>query len=193
MQNGYLDEELHAWISWDEKDLVVPELSSLFPAQEAQLHRYTKSEERSSIYTGPGKAYERLARVKPSEQIETTVYYAENGYVFTHARLKSLNVYGWLARKAVEVNGDLPEVDHLDYYEGSCDYWEVITSGGPGETYKQYPELAVSEVMTTIRIFFQENGYYYAEYDQEDGRKMRMWVPADSVVYLLSKVSFLDE
>ena len=90
---------------------------------------------------------------------------AEERYVFFH-------------RNFFDDKGNVPQITNLPYYTGKTTS-AVDPRWGPSNGFNVVKDYTAS-AGTSLRIFFQENGFVYAEYSCSKGL-VRMWLPADKV------------
>lgn len=159
----------------------IPELSATYPEQKAQLHQFSaaNSAESISVYTGPGKSYIKAEKVRPSTGFATTICFIENDWVLTHLIHHDYDKYVFINTNNFDnLSSSCPSVASLSYVNGTIRQ-NTIPSWGPGSGYDLCRDYTVGQG-TSVKVYFQEGNYYYAEYGIAAGT-VRMWIPKDSV------------
>lgn len=158
---------------------IVPTLSDMYPGKDAHLRILDDEETRVFSYTGPSHSYVSSGGYKPYKQQKITVYFEEANWVLADVVYRTAEErFVFLPRRSFDNLGLVPSVSDLDFYEGIT-ISEATPSWGPAERFNSVPSMKVSSG-TNIKVFFQENGFVYAEYDCYIG-KTRMWLPANTV------------
>ncbi len=160
-------------------DTEIPFLSDAYQGTEARL-KNLQGEDRAYSYSGPGKDYLSSGGYKPYKQQRITVYFRDNGWYLTDVVYQTAEERFVYFRKSdfQSVPDSVPEVDSLPSWDGMT-LCSVMPAWGPGSRFNRVERYTVPGG-TPIRVFFQENGFVYAEY-QMAGSKTRMWLPADQV------------
>ena len=160
-----------------EKQEEVPVLSEAFPGKTAHIRLRNDETERIYSRTGPGKAYVSSGAYKPYKIKSVTVYYEEDGWVFTDL-LVSEERFLYIPKYEFDQLERLPAFSELAYYRATATE-RVLASWGPDNRFTYSDKLAV-EKGTKLKVFFQENGFVFAEYESGEGLT-RMWLPADKI------------
>lgn len=157
----------------------VPVLSETYPGSDAHLRKSNDDGYRVYSYVGPGKAFVPSGGYKPYKQRKITVYFEEDGFVLADVLYQTAEervVY--LPKYGFDSIGNIPVVSNLEYYNGITTA-SITPSWGPDNRFNSVSSLAVDKGVT-VKVFFQENGFVYAEYVCGKGT-VRMWLPADNV------------
>ena len=166
----------------------VPTLSDISSGSEAHLRELNDKEQRVPYYIGPGKTYVLAGGYLPAKQVKITAYYEENGWVLADVQYKTIEermVY--LSRNSFDSIGSIPAVNDLGYYEGTTTS-NITPSWGPDNSFNSVKSLMIDKG-TSVKIFFQENGFVYAEYKCSMGN-VRMWLPANNIEIKGATVSY---
>ncbi len=142
---------------------------------------------RWTSYAGPGKSYPDAGGFKTdsSHWNKVTAYFNENGWIFAYIQYSGgTSIYAYLSKNGVANAGSLPQVSQLDYVNAVITAY-TTPSWGPGGDYhstaiKNDNEFAAN-ANTAAKVFFQQDGYVYAEYVCQSGKTVRMWLPAGNV------------
>ena len=160
-------------------DNTVPTLSDMYPGHDAHLRILDDEAKRVYSFTGPNKTYCSSGGYKPYKQRKITVYFEEANWILADVVYQTAEErVVFLPKYSFDNLGSVPSVSNLEYYEGITTS-DATPSWGPAERFNSVPSLKVSSG-TKIKVFFQENGFVYAEYDCAKG-KTRMWLPANTV------------
>ena len=166
----------------------VPVLSEMFPGSEAHLRKSNDDGFRVYSYAGPGKSYVPSGGYKPYKQRKITVYFAENDFVLADVLYQtSEERFVYLPRYSFDSIQDIPTIETLEFFEGIT-IKKTTPSWGPDNRFNSVASLAINEG-TSVKVFFQENGFVYAEYNCEKGT-VRMWLPANDVDVTGASVSY---
>ncbi len=129
---------------------------------------------------GPGPDYADNAGYRPESVGRITAYFVENeNYVYV--RLHNQNKYLYFRRSSFSsVPDNIPTIDSLEYREATASK-VLYPRLGPGESYpvpknNKGKEIFVLKAGTPMKVFFEQNGYMFAEYTCEEGL-VRMGVP----------------
>lgn len=128
---------------------------------------------------GPGTDYAQFNYgYKPSTTHGITAFFEENGYLFCDVRSGAEERYVFFSSNIFDDNGNVPQITSLPYYTGTTTS-AVDPRWGPSNGFNVVEDYTAS-AGTSLRIFFQENGFVYAEYSCSKGL-VRMWLPADKI------------
>lgn len=157
----------------------IPNLSETYPGSDAHLRISDNESFRVFSNAGPGKSYVSTGGYKPYKQKTITVYFEENEYVFADVVYQTAEErFVYLPKKSFDSIGKIPVISNLEYYSGKTTS-SVSPSWGPDSRFTTYSKFTAKQG-TTLKIFFQENDYVYAEYTCSEGT-VRMWLPIDNV------------
>ncbi len=159
----------------------IPVLSQQYPGFTVKmtLLEGAEKEGRRQSYAGPGKAYAGSGGYKPYKQSGITAYFIESKWVFVHLSYWTVeDRFLYLPSYAFTSLKNVPTVDSLSSRSGRT-LERIVPSWGPGSQYYTFEKFAAPSG-AGLKIFFQENGYYYAEYTCAEGL-VRMWLPAGKV------------
>ena len=157
----------------------VPVLSEVYPGFEAHLRISNDNDFRVRSYAGPGEAFVYSGGYKPYQQKEIIVYYEEDGFVLADVSYQTLEErFVYLPRISFDSIGAVPTVSDLEYYHGITTT-RIRPSWGPDNRFYSVESLAVDKG-AEVKVFFQENGFVFAEYVCEKGT-VRMWLPANNI------------
>lgn len=157
----------------------VPILSEVYPGSEAHLRIPGNKDQRVFATIGPGKSYASAGGYKPSKQKKITVYFEEDGYVFADVVYQtSEERFVYLPRTSFDSIGEIPVISDPVCYEGTANA-DIAPSWGPDNRFNAVNALTV-EAGAAVKVFFQENGFVYAEYVCGKGT-VRMWLPAENI------------
>lgn len=158
----------------------VPNLSTLYTGSNARLHEFgaANTNERITLYAGPGKEYGKTIKMMPSSQKKVTAYFVENGWVFTNILHTGGMIYMYVPQRYFDYLEDLPEIETLGWVAGT------VTKGaiprlGHNEEYAAQEDCSAA-AGTTVKAFFTEGLYTYCEYSCSLGI-VRLWLPTDTV------------
>ena len=159
--------------------LSVPVLSEVYPGSDAHLRKSGDEGFRVYSYTGPGKTFVPSGGYKPYKQRKITVFFEEDGWVLADVQYQtSEERVVSLPKYSFDSIGNIPTVSRLEYYTGTTTA-SITPSWGPDNRFNSVSSLVV-EKGTKLKVFFQENGFVYAEYVCTKGT-VRMWLPANNV------------
>lgn len=168
----------------------VPVLSEVYPGLDAFLKSTGGDGYRVYSYLGPGKAYKASGGYKPAKQKKITVYFEENGFVLADVQYQTAEErFVYLPAGSLTSTDTVPSVSNLKSYSGTANA-NITPSWGPAGRFNSVGSLVVSKG-TGLTVFFQENGFVYAEYSCGKG-KVRMWLPADKISVKDSSVTLSD-
>ena len=157
----------------------VPVLSEAYPGSSAHLRNSKDESFRVYSYAGPGKDFVAAGGYKPYKQKSITVYFEEDDYVLADVSYQTVEErFIYLPKRNFDSIGNIPVVTNLTYYDGVTTA-NVTPSWGPDNRFHAVSVLAVNKG-TSVKVYFQENGFVYAEYASGKGTA-RMWLPADQV------------
>ena len=160
------------------KPVTVPVLSEVYPGIVARMGTIGDTYYLYS-YLGPGKTFVGSGSYQSDKLKEIIVYFEEDGYVLADVQYQTVDErYVWLPAGHFGYTKGIPSVSKLKYYTGTTTA-DIKPNWGPAGKYRQYNNLAINKG-TEIKIFFQENGFVYAEYSSGKG-KARMWLPANKI------------
>ena len=157
----------------------VPVLSKTYPGSDAHLRKSSDDGFRVYSYTGPSKTFVPSGGYKPYKQRKITVFFEEDNWVLADVLYQTAEervVY--LPKSSFDSIGNIPVVTELGYYIGTVTT-NVEPSWGPDNRFNSVKSLMINEG-TKAKVYFQENGFVYAEYECEKGT-VRMWLPANSI------------
>ena len=141
-------------------------------------------------YAGPGKSYVSVGGYKPDSQRKITVYFEENGFVLSDVLYRTAEErFVYLPKYSFDSIADIPAVSDLPFYQGVTTA-DLVPSWGPDSRFNAVQSLS-AEKGTDVKIFFQENGFVYAEYRCGKGT-VRMWLPADGIEIKGASVTLSD-
>ncbi len=157
----------------------LPVLSEAYPGLDVRLKSAGDDGYRVYSYLGPGKAYVPSGGYKPAKQRKVTVYFQEDGFVLADVQYQTTEErFVYLPKGSLSVSGSIPDGSKMKTYTGTAN-GNITPSRGPDGRFNSVSSLAVKKG-TKLTVFFQENGFIYAEYSCDKG-KVRMWLPADKV------------
>ena len=160
-------------------------ISSLFdfdPGVKVHLKTYADKESRTQAYAGPGKLYAGAGGYKPYVQGDYIAFFREGDYVFVRLNYApnkdrycyfAASEFKSLTGVYIESSEDLP-----CFYGVTLE--SVLPSWGLGREYTTQNNFKIS-ANTNLQVFFEENGYVYAEFVCEMGN-VRIWLPLEKVM-----------
>lgn len=157
----------------------VPVFSEVYHGSDAHL-KYSNDESfRAISYMGPGKAFAEGGGYKPYKQKKITAYFEEDGFVFVDVQYQTAEErFVYISKSRFDQIGNIPSISSLDYYNGTTTA-RIKPSWGPDNRFNSVESLMVDTGMP-VKVFFQENGFVYAEYMCSKGT-VRMWLPANNI------------
>ena len=168
----------------------VPVLSEAYPGLNAHLKSAGDDGYRVYSFIGPGKTYAASGGYKPAKQKEITVYFEENGYVLADVQYQTTEErFVYLPVGSFTSTNNIPGVSDLKSYSGTAEA-DITPTWGPGNRFNSVGSLTVNKG-TRLTVFFQENGFVYAEYTCGKG-KVRMWLPANKITIKDAAVTLSD-
>lgn len=168
----------------------VPVFSEVYPGMDASLKKAGDDGYRVYSFVGPGKAYVASGGYKPAKQKKITVYFEEDGYVLADVQYQTTEErFVYLPVGSFTSANNIPGVSDLKSYSGTANA-NITPSWGPANRFSSVGSLTVDKG-TRLTVFFQENGYVYAEYSCGKG-KARMWLPADKITIKDAAVTLSD-
>ena len=158
----------------------VPELETLSPGQTVRLKESRDEGFRVMAYYGPGKTYMEAGGYKPYKQNKITAYFNEGGWVLIHLRYQTAKErYVYIADNAFESLSGVPRIDEMQYYLGKT-VSETAVRLGPSFDFISADNVKSIPAGTNVKVFFQKNGFAYAEFRSGKGN-VRMWIPLTSI------------
>ena len=168
----------------------LPVLPEAYPGLDARLKSAGDDGYRVYSYLGPGKAYVASGGYKPAKQRKITVYFQEDGFVLADVQYQTTEErFVYLPKGSLSVSDNIPDASKLKTYTGTANA-SITPSWGPDGRFNSVSSLAIKKG-TKLTVFFQENGYVYAEYSCDKG-KVRMWLPANKVTLKDASVTLSD-
>ncbi len=158
----------------------IPQLDSLYPAQEVRLKLLSNEEKRIEGYYGPGSKFCSAEYYKPFKQVKVTAYLNEGGWVLVHLKYKTARErYLYFADNAFESLGQVRPVTEMRYYTGSttCNTQARL---GPSTDFFFASGLKNIPSGTELKAFFQKDGFVYAEF-VIDKKPARLWIPLSDI------------
>lgn len=137
-----------------------------------------KETERIMAYLGPSKNYAETGAYKPYKMARVDGLFIEGSYVLVDLNYPSVGVRRtYFTRGKFKNTSDVPEITLIGYPAETMQ--SVQARYGPGLIYDPFPEADVGP-NTPLTIFFEEDGYVFAEY-KPGSKLVRSWINADSV------------
>ena len=162
----------------DQQSEAVPVLSETYPGRAVKL-KYLENGGRAQSYTGPGKSYVSSGGYKTQKLKTVTVFFVENGWVLTDYGVNTREEkYIYFERASFDDVTAVPTLSTMPRFNGTI-LESIDPKWGPGSQFKTV-DYYHATAGTSIKVFFQENGYVYGEYQSVTGLA-RMWFPAESV------------
>lgn len=156
----------------------IPVFTDLYTEKKAEL-RKAGGNERTTLYSGPGKEYVANRKINSRERNTTTACFIENDMVFIHFVHRSVDNYAYVTRKAMLGSlTDLPVISELPYVQKKITK-ATVTFAGPGEKY-EWPGPAVP-ANATVKCFFTIDGYCFVEFETGMG-PARAWIESGLIV-----------
>ena len=154
----------------------IPSLSEMFQAVKVRGRVYgADGTGRHQAYAGPGSDYSQCGAYKSKVMKLVDAFFEEEGYVF----VKLNDRYQYFKRSAFDSLSGIPAIEELEY-SYAVTKTQITPSWGPGSQYNQIKDYyVISNVL--VKVFFEENGYAYAEYSCSAGL-VRMWLPKEYLV-----------
>ncbi len=156
-----------------------------YPGATAKIRKFTGEDaeaKRRQSYAGPGSNYSEAGAYKPYKVRKVEAFFEENEFIFVHLVYQTVDDRYLYFRKYVF--SDLPSVpivSELDYRE-AVTLESITPSWGPGAGYSLEKEF-IARKNLTVKVFFKQNGYAYAEYESAKGL-VRMWLPMDKISWI---------
>lgn len=158
------------------ESLEVPELDSVYPGQEVRLNGKSDEAQRVFAYYGPGEEFGSAHGYKPYKQLGITAYCNEGGWVLIHLKYRTAKErYLYMPDTAFTSLGGVTIAGEVQYYDGVT-VCNAPVRLGPSDEFISEDNLTSIPENTAIRVFFQENGYMFAEFRAGSGN-VRMWIP----------------
>lgn len=162
-------------------EIDIPSFSELYPGTAVYLRLFSEQnkESRRQATAGPGDFYATAGAYKPYKQRGVTAFFACGDYVLVHLQYQTVDDrYLYFKRTAFDKLPNVPEMTELAYFEGTA-LCQMEPSWGPGSQYSTESEYVIY-ARTPVKVFFEENGYVYAEFQCAKGT-VRMWLPKAQV------------
>ena len=137
------------------------------------------SDERIQSRCGPARTYHGGGGYKTYKIQDTQALFIENGYLFVDL------TYQTVPRRRLYFATDLfsgwNNVEKMSFSAYAARTTTALTPlFGPGGQYDTFDEAAIASA-TSLSVYFEEDGYVFAEFECELG-PVRAWIPVDSVV-----------
>ncbi len=170
----------------------VPFLTRTYPQYDVKLKLLQDQDSRVYAYAGPANSYVTGWGYKPYKQRKITAYFIENDWVFVDFDYQTVEErFVYIKKNRFESLPDgLPSISNLPSYTGKV-IEDTMPAWGPSSDFNWIDDF-IAKAGVRIEVFFQENGYVYAEYPCNKGT-VRMWLPADKVTMDYATVSVTDE
>lgn len=133
---------------------------------------------RVMAYLGPSRNYAETAAYKPNKMARADGLFIEGSYVFVDMNYPSVGVRRtYFSKGTFKSTGSVPEVTLIGYPAVTTQ--SIDARYGPGYIYDPFPEASIA-AGTALTVFFEEDGYVFAEYEA-GSELVRAWIVADSV------------
>lgn len=178
-ENG--DERVNVPSSVESKTLITDETATPWPQKEylrMQINVVELPEdERMQSWCGPHHSYHGAGAYKTYKMTRTEALFIENGYIFVDMS------YSTVGRRCVYFGGGFTGTNHVPQetftgYEAATTV-DVIPTFGPGSEYDTFEKASIT-AETELSVFFEENGWVFAEFFSGLG-PVRAWIPVEYV------------
>ena len=136
-------------------------------------------EKRYQSFCGPGKPYHGAGGYKSYKIESVQALFIENGYVYTdlsYTTVGTRRVY-FQSKIFTNLNG-VPEVTLTAHPAKTA---ETLTPQfGPGHSYDDFRQAKIS-AGTALSVFYEENGWVFAEFKCKELGVVRAWIPVEQV------------
>ena len=130
-------------------------------------------------YSGPSKNYSEAGSYVPSVMARTDGLFVEDRYVLVDMNYTSIGLRRVYFRCGIfKSTYNVPEATLTRY--PAVTTGEVTAWYGPGTKYNEFPEASLG-ADASITVFFEEDGYVFAEYETAF-QLVRAWIDAGCVV-----------
>lgn len=147
-----------------------------YPLEFENIVRVESSREQS--YAGPSRNYAETGAYKPYKTSRLNGLFKEGTYIFVEINYPSVGLRRlYFNRGAMENTSGVPEVTLVGYPAVTTE--AVSAWYGPGGQYDPFENASVG-ANTKLTVFFEENGYVFAEYEASF-QLVRAWISANSV------------
>ena len=139
-----------------------------------------EEDQRVQSRCGPAKTYHGAGAYKTYKMISTDALFMEGSYVFVDLDYQTVGrriVYFPIS--AFNSFNGVPEVSLTSVAAHTTA--ALTATYGPGYSYDTFEEAALSSG-TSLSVFFEENGWVFAEFNCSLGI-VRGWIPVDQVAY----------
>lgn len=152
----------------------------------AQIDRYSVTirpldgESRAQSRTGPDRSYHGAGGYKPYKVTSAKALFTEGSYILVELDYTTVGTrIIYFQTSAFSGTGNVPAVT-LEAYDART-VTSLIPVFGPGRDYDEFTEAAISSGIK-IHVFFEENGWVFAEFPCELGY-VRAWIPVDQITW----------
>lgn len=158
----------------------IPSLDSLYGKKEVRLKTLTNKEQRVLAYYGPSKNHVSAGGYKPDKQVKVEAYFNEAGWVFIDLKYKTAQErYLFVGDNAFDSLAGVTNVSEMAYFEGIT-VRDTNPRLGPSTEFFFADELKNLSAGNAIKMFFQKNGFVYAEF-MKGAKPVRLWIPLSDV------------
>jgi hypothetical protein len=133
---------------------------------------------RVQAHSGPSRNYSEVGAYKPYKISRADGLFIEGGYILVDMNYTTVGVRRvYFTRGTFHSTGSVPEITLTGYPAVTTE--SVVPRYGPGGLYDPYEDASVGP-NTALTVFFEENGYVFAEFEA-GFQLVRAWINANKV------------
>ncbi len=133
---------------------------------------------RAQAHSGPSRNYSEVGAYKPYKISRADGLFIEGSYVLVDMNYTTVGVRRvYFTRGTFHSTGSVPEVSLTGYPAVTTN--SVLPRFGPGGLYDPFEDASVGP-NTELTVFFEENGYVFAEFEA-GFQLVRAWINANDV------------